>query len=51
MALHPLSLLYNGDRVISWVKRPERGVKHPLPFSAEVRERVEIYLYCPYVPS
>jgi hypothetical protein len=24
---------------------PELGVKHPLPSSAEVKERVELYLY------
>jgi len=27
------------------VKRPERGVDHPLPTSAKVKERVELYLY------
>ena len=37
---------------------PSRGVKwlgcgidHPLPSSAEVKERVELYLYSPYKPS
>jgi len=29
------------------VKRPGRGVNHPPPSSAEVKERVELYLYCP----
>jgi hypothetical protein len=29
------------------VKRPGRGVDHPLPSSAEVKERVELYLYFP----
>jgi len=29
------------------VKRPGRGVDHPPPFSAEVKERVEIYLCSP----
>ena len=29
------------------VKRPERDVDHPLPSSAEVKERVEVYLYTP----
>jgi hypothetical protein len=29
------------------VKRPRRGVNHPLPSSAEVKERVELYLYFP----
>ena len=32
------------------VKRPERGVGHPLPSSAEVKERVELYLYSPLGP-
>ena len=40
----PPSLLYNGHRV---VKRPGRGVYHPLPSSAEVKERVELYLHSP----
>jgi hypothetical protein len=29
------------------VKRPERGVVHPSPSSAEVKERLELYLYSP----
>jgi len=33
------------------VKWPGCGVDHPLPFSAEVKERVELYLYSPYGPS
>ena len=42
------SLLYNGYRLpFPWVKRPGRGVNHPLPSSAEVKERVELYLYSP----
>jgi len=32
------------------VKRPGRE-DHPLPASAEVNERVELYLYAPYGPS
>jgi hypothetical protein len=28
-------------------QRPRRGVNHPLPCSAEVKERVELYLYFP----
>ena len=27
------------------VKRPERGVDHPPPFTTEIKERVELYLY------
>jgi hypothetical protein len=33
------------------VKRPTRGVDHPHPFSAEVKERVELYLYSISGPS
>jgi len=33
------------------VKRPGRGVDHPPPSSAEVKERVKLYLYSPYGPS
>ena len=40
------SLLYNGYRVIPGVKRPGRGVDH-----AEVKERVELYLYSSSGPS
>jgi hypothetical protein len=44
----PPSLLHNGYRVsFPGVKRPGRGVNHPPPSSAEVKERVELYLYSP----
>ena len=33
------------------VKWPGRGVDHPTPSSAEVKERVELYLYFPSGPS
>jgi hypothetical protein len=33
------------------VKRPGRGVDHPPPSSAEVKEIVELYLYSPSGPS
>jgi hypothetical protein len=33
------------------VKRPGRGVDHPPPSSAGVKERVELYLYSPSGPS
>jgi len=33
------------------VKRPGRGVNHPPPSRAEVKERVELNLYSPSVPS
>jgi hypothetical protein len=48
----PHSLLYNGYRVsFPGVKRPGRGVNHPHPSSAEVKERVELYLCSPSGPS
>jgi len=44
----PTSLLYNGYQVcFPGVKWPERGVDHPPPFTAEVKERVELYIYFP----
>jgi hypothetical protein len=33
------------------VERPGRGVDYPPPSSAEVKERVELYLYSPSGPS
>ena len=33
------------------VKRPGRDADHPPPSSAEVKERVELYLYSPYGTS
>jgi hypothetical protein len=33
------------------VKRPGRGLDHPSPYSAEVKERVEVYFYFPSGPS
>jgi hypothetical protein len=46
------SLLYNGYRVsFPEVKRPGRGVDHPPTSSAEVKERVELYLYSLSGPS
>jgi hypothetical protein len=48
----PPSLLYNGYRVFfPGVKRPRLGVNHPPQFSAEVKERVELYLYSSSRPS
>jgi hypothetical protein len=44
-------LLYNGYRVyFPGVKRPRRGVYHPPPSSARVKERVKLYLYSPSGP-
>ena len=48
----PRSLLYNGYRVsFEGVKWPGRGVDHPPPSSAEIKERVELYVYSPSGPS
>jgi hypothetical protein len=48
----PPSLLYNGYRAsFPAVVRPGRGVDHPPPTSAEVKERVELYLYSSSGPS
>ena len=44
----PPSLLYSGDRVyFPGVKRPGRGLDHPLLYSAEFKGRVELYIYSP----
>jgi hypothetical protein len=37
-----------GTGVFLWVKRPRSGVDHPPPSSAEVKERVELYI--PLIP-
>ena len=48
----PPSLLYNGYRVsFQREKRWKRGVNHPLPSSAEVKETIELYLYSTSEPS
>ena len=48
----PPSVLYNGYRVsFPGIKRPGHGVNHPPPSSAEVKERVELCLFCPSGPS
>jgi hypothetical protein len=41
---HPASCTIRTG-LLHGVKRPERGVIHPTPSSAEVKERVELYLY------
>jgi len=44
--LSPPSLLYNGSRVFCLgIKQPERGVDHPPLSSAEVKERLELYVH------
>jgi hypothetical protein len=48
----PPSLLYNGYEVsFPGVKSLGRGVDHPPPSGAEVKERVELFLYSPSGPS
>ena len=48
----PPSLLCNGYRVsFPGVKRPGRGVDLPRPYSAEVKERVELYICYASGPS
>jgi hypothetical protein len=46
---HPTSCKM-GTRSLSRVKRPGRGVDHPPSSSAEVKERVDLYLYSPSGP-
>jgi hypothetical protein len=47
---HPASCRM-GNGSFPGVKRSGRDVDHPPPFSAEVKERVELYLYFPSGPS
>jgi hypothetical protein len=48
--VHPASCTM-GTGSFPGVKRPGRGADHPPPSSAEVNERVELYLYHPSGPS
>ena len=47
---HPASCTV-GTGLFPGVKWPGRGVNHPSTSSAEVKERVELYLYSPFGPS
>jgi hypothetical protein len=47
---HPASCTM-GTGSFQAVKLPGRGVDHPPPSSAEVKEKVELYLYSPSGPS
>ena len=50
--LHPSRLAHPvGTRSFPGVRRPGRGVDHPPQYSAEVKERVELYLYSTSGPS
>ena len=40
-----------GTESFPGVKQPGRGIDHPTPSSAEIKERVELYLYFPSRPS
>jgi hypothetical protein len=48
--VHPVSYTM-GTGSFPGVKRPRRGTDHPTPPSAEVKKRVELYLYSPFGPS
>jgi hypothetical protein len=45
------SLLYDGFRSFLVVKWPGRDIKKPLPSSAEVKERIQLYLLLPLCAS
>jgi len=47
---HPASYTA-GTMLFPGVKKPECGVYHQPPSSAGVKERVELFLYSPSVPS
>ena len=47
---HPASYTM-GNGSFPGLKRPGRGVDHPPTSNAEVKERVELYLYSPSGPS
>jgi len=47
---HPASYTM-GTGSFPGVKQPRHGVDHPPPPSAEVKERVDLYLYSPSGPS
>ena len=47
---HPASYTM-GTGSFPGVKQLGHGVDHPLPSSAEVKERVELYLFSPCGPS
>jgi hypothetical protein len=48
---HPTSYTMGTVSLSPGVKRPGRGVNHPTPSSAEVKGRIELYLYSASGPS
>jgi hypothetical protein len=48
---HPASCIMGTGFFSPGIKRPGRGVDHPFESSAEVKERVMLYLYSPFGPS
>ena len=47
---HPASYAMGTGSFLG-VKQTRRGVDHPPPSSAEVQERIRLYLYSPFGPS
>jgi hypothetical protein len=47
---HPISYTV-GSGSFPGLKRSVRGVDHPSPISAEIKVRIELYIYCHSVPS
>jgi len=48
---HPATYAMCTGSFLGGVKRPRRGIDHPPPSRAEVKERVELNLYSPSGPS
>ena len=48
--VHPTSFTLDTGS-LPGIKRPGRGVEHPTPSSAEVEERIELYIYSRSEPS
>ena len=48
---HPASYTMGTGSFQGGGKQPGHGVHHPPPSSAEVKERVQLYLYSPSGPS
>ena len=51
LGAHPASYIMGTGVSFPGVKRPGRGVDNPPPSSAEVKERVELYICSPSGPS